>query len=65
MRSFMNQPAPIGSLLMRPGSPESSPLTATTSPETGANTSLAALTDSTTAASLPFWTRRPISGSST
>ena len=44
---------------MRPGVDSTSELTATTSPETGANTSLAALTLSTTAAGSPCFSVLP------
>ncbi len=42
------QPSPYGSLLTSSGSPASASFASTTSPPTGANRSLTALTDSTT-----------------
>src|SRR5262249_22781018 len=59
------QPLPYGSELTSSGAWLSSSLTATTSPVTGAYISLAALTLSTTAHSLPASIRAPTSGNST
>ena len=54
-----SQPRPSASSLMRPGVDSTSELTARTWPETGAKTSLAALTLSTTAAGSPFFSALP------
>jgi len=60
-----NQPLPEGSSLTSPGESVSALLTSTTLPDTGALTSLAALTLSTVAASAPLDKLWPIGGSST
>ena len=57
--------SPYGSLLTSSGAPASASLVATTSPETGANRSLTALTDSTTPNVANCSSVRPASGSST
>ena len=61
----MIQPSPYGDSLTSCGAPSRSPFTATTSPDRGANRSLAALTLSITPNGLPWVIRLPISGSST
>ncbi len=59
------QPRPYGSLLTSSGFAPSSAFASTTSPLTGANRSLTALTDSTTPKVAAWVTVRPASGSST
>src|SRR4029077_5693725 len=61
-RSLKNQPAPCGSALTTAGSSTMAWFTSTTSPASGAKTSEAAFTDSTTAAPSPFASVTPTSG---
>ncbi len=52
------QPAPYGSAFTSSGSPARAAFASTTGPDTGANRSLTALTDSTTP-NAALWVKRP------